>query len=360
MEIVITKEFLQDFFIGLDDTNIYHIDFKKFLTAQIKNINLVTNISDLEELEKLSEKNPLWELIIDRGLDNIDYKPNLINELQNHQLHQSGYPIKLFCVNIDKNACSSLTEKFGYEFLCFENIDERWKIYFSDREDYNLPIDSISNPRFDNWQKLQDFAHPINSIVIFDKYLFSELKQNGAQQWSTEDNLFQIFKNLIKDAENEIPLSVTIIIDHQHIKLAGVTNLGVQSNKLLFLKQKIESFFAQNYSKLKINISIIHYDKSKHSTEKEHGRGIYTNYYYIFIEQGINILNCSNSIINNSHVSFFFPLRYIYKNIALSKLRNFQTYIKDINNYVNSNPNPQDNRKNFICGNFDNRLIIDI
>ena len=167
MELVITKEFLDDFFILFDEGNKYHIDFKDFLIKKIKGVTIITDLKDASEWEIASEENPLWLYLLDIPMMRPEFVPTIENDISNTSFYSSStYPYKLFFISKDKNTCENLCNDFGFEYISVENLDEKWKNYYSQREDFNLPIDANSNPRFDNWSKLLDFKHPINSIII--------------------------------------------------------------------------------------------------------------------------------------------------------------------------------------------------
>jgi hypothetical protein len=354
MELIITKEFLDNFFILFDENNKYHLDLKNFLTTKIKGVTIITDLQDDTEWQKVSEENPLWENLLDIPMMVAEFLPTVENDISKMSFYSAyTYPYKLFFINKDKNTCDSLSKNFGFEYISIENLEDKWKTY-SQRDDLHLPIDNVSNPRFDNWAKLSHFKHPINSIVVFDKYLFNEMKNATIQQWSLNDNLMKIFENLFENKSNKLTLDLSIIILRDFISPPSTVPIPAGMNKLEYAHNRVLNFFNSNFPLINVNISIIHYDKHKHSSETEHGRGIYTNYFYIFIEQGINIFNCSGQIINNSHLSYFFPFRSPDKNIVMSKLNSFKTYLNDINSYLIANPSHQ---QNYIYGSGNNRLL---
>ncbi|TAH31053.1 MAG: hypothetical protein EAZ06_01110 [Cytophagales bacterium] len=356
MELVITKEFLDDFFISFDEENKYHVDFKEFLTTKIKGVTIITDLQDVTEWEQASEENPLWLYLLDIPMMTPEFVPTVETDIATPSFYSTyTYPYKLFFTSKDKNTCENLCKDYGFEYLSIENLEDKWKTYYSQRDDFHLPIDSISIPRFDNWAKLSDFKHPINSIIVFDKYLFAEKNTPTNQQWSVDDNLMKVFENLLNNQPNMLPLDLSIIIMKEHIKPVLAVPSGM--SKLEYAHKRVKDFFNLNFPRVNVNISIIHYDKQKHTSQKEHGRGVYTNYFYIFIEQGINIFNCSGQIINNSHISYFFPFRSANTNIVMSKLKNFKTYLNDIDSYLIANPSE---RGNYIYGSGNNRLVQEI
>lgn len=356
MELVITKEFLDDFFILFDEGNKYHIDFKDFLIKKIKGVTIITDLKDASEWEIASEENPLWLYLLDIPMMRPEFVPTIENDISNTSFYSSStYPYKLFFISKDKNTCENLCNDFGFEYISVENLDEKWKNYYSQREDFNLPIDANSNPRFDNWSKLLDFKHPINSIIIIDKYLFCEFKRGGTKQFSHSNNLFELLRQLLEDKDNKIDLQITIITVSKNINIDDPSQPSLHIDRMSFVKAKVADFLQTEFPLLTVDITIINYDKLIHSTVSEHDRGVYTNYFYFEIGTGLNIFDCSNRIINRSKISFYSPIRSADKNLTLSGLSSIKTYLNDVSYHLSINPTIS--RSMYICGSGCNRLV---
>lgn len=366
MELIITKGFLDNFFLSLNEGTKYHKDFQAFL-AGIKGVTIITDLQNNAEWEKASKDNPLWENLLDAGDTTIQFIPTVETDIFATWFYSTyTYPYKLFFISKDKNTCENLCKDYGYEYFSVENLEDKWKTYYSQRDDYNLPIDSISNPRFDNWAKLSDFKHPINSIVIIDNYLFCEFKQdkqgryldnngNAAKQFSHTDNILQIFKNLLANNASKIDLQILIITDSRNIDVDDTLQPSSRGGRMNYIRKKLSDFIHTEFPLLGFDITVVNYDKRIHTTESEHDRAIYTNYFYIKIIQGVNIFNCSGSIINRTEINFHNCLYNSNKNLARSGLVSIQTYLNDINNYLSANPTFDSNK--LICGSGKNRLL---
>lgn len=356
MELVITKEFLDDFFISFDEGNKYHIDFKEFLTTKIKGVTIITDLQDVMEWEMASRENPLWENLLDIPMMTPEFIPTIEADIATTSFYSTyTFPYKLFFTSKDKNTCENLCKDYGFEYLSIENLENKWKTYYSQRDDYNLPIDNISSPRFDNWAKLSDFKHPINSLVVIDNYLFCEFRQDGTKQFSHSDNLFAILKNLLSNNSNKLDLQLLVITDSRNINIDDALQPTSRDRRMNYIRNKLSDFIQSEFPLIRFDITIVNYDKRIHTTEREHDRGVYTNYFYFEIGTGLNILDCSGRLINRSKISFYLPIRSNDKNVALSGLNSIKTYLNDVNNHLSVNPTL--NRNKLICGSGNNRLV---
>ena len=122
-----------------------------------------------------------------------------------------------------------------------------------------------------------------------------------------------------------------------------------------YIREKMNDFLQAEFPSLRFDVTVVNYDKRKHSTESEHDRGVYTNYFYFEIGTGLNIINCAGELINRSKISFYLPLRSNDKNVVLSGLNSIKTYLNDLKNFLSNNPTY--NRNQFICGSGKNRLL---
>lgn len=356
MELVITKEFLNDFFISFDESNKYHVDLKEFLTTKIKGVTIITDLQDVTEWEQASEENPLWLYLLDIPMMTPEFIPTIETDIATPSFYSTyTHPYKLFLTSKDKNTCENLCKDYGFEYLSIENLEEKWQTYYSQRDDYNLPIDSISSPRFDNWAKLLDFKHPINSIVIIDKYLFCEFKQDGTKQFSHGDNLLAILRSLLSNNSNKLDFQLLIVTDSRNINIDDGLQPSSRDRRMNYIRNKLGDFIRTEFPLLRFDITVVNYDKRVHTTESEHDRGVYTNYFYFEIGTGLNILDCSGRLINRSKISFYLPLRSNDRNVALSGLNSIKTYLNDVNNHLSANPTF--NRNKLICGSGNNRLV---
>ncbi len=357
MQLVIENAFLEHFFVEYDMSNSTEFDFHHFLTVKARDFNLVTDFTDFDSLEMEVLENPIWETLIEK-LPLIVFEPNLQTEIAQDTFYNQDSIFKLFCTTKSDTECKDLEDKYGYTYLNINTLKNKWAVYQSDRDDNPMPIDTTSSPRFDNWMKLQTFKHPIRTMVIFDKYLFVNQVNQDINQ-----NLLELFKNLIPDVALNQPLEILFLVAKEvngsknidkNNRLSSITTTTTSNDRIILMGQHIESFFVTNYHDLTVKISIAHYDKADDpTTDKEHDRGIYTNYFFFEIGAGINLFDSSNALRNRSTFNAHFLLKLPGKNVAFSGLRSFRDYITNVLT-TNSNTSP-----NYFYNYSGNNLLLD-
>lgn len=325
MELIISKYFLEKFYDLQNSENEFFKDFELFLGKKIADFILITDFSEDEFVDFQMTFGGIYRQIEEKAIE-IKYLDSLETKLQDASFFNQGSSFKLFCLDKSNEFCDDLEQKYGYLFFNLENIINKWKTFYSQRDDDSIPIDTFSNPRFDDWQKLQNFHHPLNTIIIFDLYLFSE-----SNRIKTENNLFPMLKNILLNTQINKKLEICIFIKNKDIRLNGV-NFTDESfiTKVNSVKNKLIRFFSDNYANLDVNIFIVNYQKQQQPNENEHDRGIYTNYFFIPMGKGINIFDVDNNITSRSKIDFMFTLTKKGRNNTLSGLKNFKTYINSI------------------------------
>ena len=333
MQLVIEKNFLDDFFALVPrGETFWYQDFEYFLKKRAKGFVLSTDFSNKIELFAAFQDNPLWEYVSDNS-DNYTFDTALNDSIENSTFYARNSVFKLFCTTKTDVECKDLEEKYGYMYLNINTLKDEWALFQSDRDDASLPIDKTSNPRFDDWAKIGLFKHPIRSMVIFDKYLLvNQVNQDITQ------NLFKLFDSLLEDITLANPLEILLLvskeihsrtnIDKNNRILAGTISINDRIEKI---GQYIEAHFNSNYVNLRPKITIVHYDNAEDpTTDKEHDRGVYTNYFFFEIGAGINLFDSSNNLTKRSTLNTHFLLKLPGKAVGFSGLRSFRDYIDSV------------------------------
>jgi len=305
-EIIIDKSFLDKFVDIYDSENDLHTDFKSFL-KKVRDFDLIINYPNRDEFEEAVLTNPILELIIDTKPPEIKYRENLLEELFSLDFYDKTSPIKIFMVELSSEECSNLSEKFGFEYISTNNIGDRWKIYSSNRNDWKMKVtknETISDEiKFDSWNKLSKFCHPLHSIVILDRYILTN-KQN--QQ--VKDNLFPLLKTLTSFSCKDQTLNLTIITEKLYNSIEKV-HLDVMN-------------YIENELKLTCHLNIIKNEKSFNPRDFEdlHPRRIFTNYFTINPDNSFNFFKPGGKVNANTKLYF----EFIYSNYE------WQSYLQDI------------------------------
>ncbi|MEZ4885469.1 MAG: hypothetical protein R3E32_12125 [Chitinophagales bacterium] len=357
MELIITKAFLENYFLEYDAKSEYHIDWERFL-KRFKSFVLVTDMEELEnfdalspiELEDFISSTPFLSLFFD-NIHNIVFQKELSSQLQTNEFYQKGSIFKLFFTTIESNQCQELSEKFGYIYLNPNNLVYEWKLFYNAKEDTPIPItlDPKANPKFDSWEKIKLFQHPIRSMLIFDKYLLSD-KSTGP----IDKNLFPLLLNLLQDFPLFEELDLTILCELKFNKESE------RAEKTKTLNKRIQRFFRKNFVHLNVNVTLIHYDEGIRSrySEKEHDRGLYTNYFFIKVGAGFNVFDKYNKILNASDMDVLFLFSKTGRNVGFRGLRNFKQYINKLESLVTDNPSkaeyihPKDAKENKLLNDY--------
>lgn len=318
-EIIIDKSFLDKFITIYDSENELHTDFKSFL-KKVRDFDLIINLPNQDEFEKAISNNSLLEQLVDPSKPfEKKFKKDILTELVSIDFYKNSSPIKIFMVELSSEECSQLSEKFGFEYLSSSNISDRWRIYSSTREDYKMKVtkdqDFNSEIRFDSWNKLNNFNHPVHSIIIDDHYI---LTNNSNQQ--LKDNLYPLIKKLTKNCCKNRVLHLTIITE----KLYAPIDKVYEDLRFIFDKD-----LGLNY-----HFNIILHNKSMYPSNFEDlkWRRIYTNYFIIKSDKSFNFFKQNGSINQKSDIAFEFIFNK-YEWLSFKKdIVDIRRYISKVDN----------------------------
>ncbi|MDA3904960.1 MAG: hypothetical protein PF484_02680 [Bacteroidales bacterium] len=307
MELFLDKNFLNNFYVIYDDKNIYHEDICAFF-KRLRNYKLITNYSSFDELMfDAEESNPMIHYFIETKVPEIFFNQNLSKDVVKELFYYSGSPIKILFIEDD----NKLPELYGFKSISSSNIKEKWMPFYKGRNDDYNSIKTTKNKnleryeRFEKWEDFLNFAHPLHSIVISDRYILT----NNTNQ-KVENNLFPLLRNLINPSKNESHIDI-MIITHK-------INTNIEYNR-------VNSFIKDSLKLKNYHLSIVR-DSPAHKSE--HFRRIYTNYFSIHIENSLNIFKDNGSYIDkNNDITF----RFLFND---KNQRFFLKEAKDINNWL--------------------------
>lgn len=312
-EIIIDKSFLDKFITIYDPDNELHSDFKSFL-KKVRDFDLIINYPDQQEFEKAIINNPILDLITDTKSFERKFSENLLTDMYSIEFYDNSSPIKIFMVELSSEECSQLSQKFGYEYLSTYNMSDRWKTYSSTRNDWKMKVtqnNSIADElKFDSWEKLSKFCHPLHSILILDRYILA----NKTNQ-QIKDNLFPLLKELTRLSCKEYVLNLTIITEKLYTSIENV--------------HEVVKSFIENVLKLNCNLNIIINDRSFNPLDFEdlHPRRIFTNYFTINPDNSFNFFKSNKRVNANTKLYF----EFIFNNY---EWQSFKQDIGDIATYL--------------------------
>lgn len=286
LELFLDRAFVDTFHLAYKDNEEYADDFSRYFLKNLQRCKLLSNYTDLNELLEAARKNPLLELIIER-IPQVEFFPDFENRIDSLEFASKGSPIKLVLSGQRAEACSNRRNRQGLEHLCPENLHERWKVYYSRRTDINKKTTADpelpSEFRFDSWEQVQSFIHPLNAVIVVDFYLLKwDVEKNFTD--SLHNNIIPMLENLLAEASTDIPVNITFVSEFNDRPPVRQAERVKRTHELI--SEAIGRITAKPFS-----LNLIVHNKSEYPKDFQefHDRIIITNYFYINCGAGFNI-----------------------------------------------------------------------
>jgi len=301
LELFLDKEFANNYHLAFNDKKDEYVeDFQNDFIKKIQKLKLISNYLDKEDLMNQAKDNPLLELLIER-IPKLVFSGDLLNEINSKEFPDTGSPFKLILTGQKTEICDFRRKRFGLEYLTPANLSERWQLYYTRRSDINRKTTSDpaipDEQRFDSWDKIKSFVHPLNSIILIDKYL---LKWKTKKEFDKDikNNILPIFNNLLLGGANETPIEIMIVSEFEEPS---------QKDKVELSQITLETRIKENTMKI-IHLNILAYKKSSsNNITPIHDRVIITNYFYIESGAGFKIFDNNGfrvTIETNTEIKF--------------------------------------------------------
>lgn len=303
MEIAIDKGFLTSFFKHNSSDLRKHLfdDFVRFIKKLEPGFTLISDFSSLDEIKVAAQGNTLLELIIEK-VPKLVFLSDLNRRVREICFYEGKNCMKLFLLDCPTSDCEVLEMSYGYSFICGENFKSKWEPYYSDRDDTTLfitPKTSMNdNLRFDSWETLKKFGHPLNALLIVDNYILSDKNNQRIDQ-----NLKPLLLNLLPKQKTVLPIDITIISE--------VEPWNISFKEVL---QDLEEFLTDALPELYFNLNILKFDRTildklPDRRFNTHDRRIITNNFWIESGIGFNLMNNNGRLSkSNSIITFRFNL----------------------------------------------------
>ena len=339
--LVVQGEFIKDLFLSNNSSNDHINSLCKFLTKEFSAYNLICDFSNVNDYQEASLENPIWELMLDK-INEIKYVTNLDSMIKSDDLYNTIGEHNLFLTTCSSEECDNLMADRGYLYLCIENIELQWEIFNLCKNGYQFKVTSSTiipeSNRLNDWNKIEKFAVPFTSIIIFDKYI---LKNKALQK--IDDNLCPLLKRLLLRQPKKKSVQITILCD--------LEDRETLKEKHTLVMEALNKAGIKN-----VNLNIIKYDKSLKPIQCDsiHSRFILTNYLHISSTDSFNFFQPKGKINNDSDVIFKFNLPN--KNFCFfsKELNDVKSYLNGINN----NPNcPVEKHRELYFSTKDNYLF---
>ncbi len=263
-EIYLQFKFLVQFYQSKPDQNLLQLnqeqklwwDFHHFLSEN--NLEVCIDL-EYDRFKELSKEHPFliyFLNLFEQGKESISLDTLPFEQLEEDTFYEKGSFCKFFGLDTEQENCKQKQEKYGFLFFNYEMLYKTiQKFSIKALEDNNLRLLKFGTnteqgtPSLNSWADLKNYNHPINSLIICDRYLLNS-------EYGLTENLIPILKNLLNP-----DTTTDVLILGNAFKL----NLGTIRDKI-----------ATALSSLKVNISICKID-----LHDSHDRMIFTNYFHI-------------------------------------------------------------------------------
>jgi len=313
MELIIDSGFTKSLINNIDFESEHFSDFQRFL-SRTSNLKVITNHRTIEEFAEQIKSDPLLELLINHGPIDHTPDPDFPVNFVKREYYQKGSPFKLFLTTLDTDKCETLCENFGYDYVSTENFDVKWGLYSEERQDTKRKVTNNKKlsrqQRFDSWASLQEFSHPVSSILINDSYILIDQPNQ-----SIKDNLIKLLLELSQRAPKSIPLEIIIFSDPP---------------------AKFQVNFKQKHVKITAELDAILGKKNytlnliKYSS---HSRFILTNYFLIRCENSFNFFRNDGKLMSdNPRIEFLFVFSPKERSLILDDLHELKAKVAKLEN----------------------------
>jgi hypothetical protein len=178
------------------------------------------------------------------------------NEIQN--------PHSVFFIEFPTQDSEILEKKYGYFFINSQNFKTKWKL-LNPRTYQSFKIVSEKGT-LNNWESFKIIKHPVNAVLIDDRYVFAGDYQHNLQELLT--NLFE--KN---ETKSEILVVIGNAINNKE------TNIGEETELLKETKKIVKRLFAN--SNFSIAQLIENSNQKRTEIKLTHDRRVISNYFYL-------------------------------------------------------------------------------
>ncbi len=241
---------------------------------------------------------------------------------------------KIFFYELERDCCTLISSNLGYIVISSLNFNEIWKNFINTTivKHYNKEADKGNNlGLFNDWDDLNFIGNlPNNSIILADSYLFKNTEHDIALckhnliplLWSIAPKGYKGFLNIVivfSDAPFE---TKNMHRSHLYEFLGLIHNEIVCHFENEGYEAKLQLFFINDLT------------KSHRMKKKFHSRFIYTNYYWINFEFGINLFKYQNDkrkyeriIRQNGFLQITHTLMGENKDLHQTNIDNLKEYI---------------------------------
>ena len=256
-------------------------------------------INDLEVDYELFSKNLFYRILA--NLPN--YKRITLSKYSSDLEEENDNCFKFYFLN-EKDSANEIRKKYGYYACCSGELNIIWKKFYSRRANEDLKRyigNETTKYQFNSWEDLNEFALPINTIVISDPYLFESIE-------SFSFNFCGLLKNIGIEPLTKRTIDIIIMTSDKIFKkdkeLEG-QNSDERIERAFLESKKIICFFLNKDQFNLTLIKLVKLDKTKNSNPKiPHFRACITNTTFINPHHSFTIFGQDNQVRKNEYIEF--------------------------------------------------------
>jgi len=307
---VLQKGILDELYIREDEFK----NFLEFIKKYFRDYTLITDFNNEREFILFSEENPLLELLLDK-FNQIQFVSDLSNILENKDLLKLSSKRTIVLSMLSDKICNDYLSSHGILFFNLSLL-KNWELYSDIILSKSLKVtkDNAIPPkmRFVSFKCISRFFKHCDSIVLFDKYVFS----NKSNQLLI-NNLYVFIESILE--LNEI-IDIMIISE---FKGNDITKQYYELKK--YLDQK-------GYSKY--NLNLVHHCKAFYPRNFEglHSRFILSNYIHVRSNDSFNFFKENGDFNNLADIDIKFSLTRDNSHSYFKDLQAIREYISRVKN----------------------------
>ncbi|WP_281613490.1 hypothetical protein [Flammeovirga sp. SubArs3] len=267
------------------------MDFYSFINKQA---DLRLDV-DPTELSMMSKTNPYIKKMLksaSSGGSSLRCEKDAFDNLE--EVSNNSMPQTMFFLDKSNSECEELENQLGLITLNANRIRQKGGFMFN-WSLYNVTKDRGAVKRFENWNQLERFRHPHNSMVIIDNYLLKDLGE-------MDENLIPMLNSLLPEKLESKVYQLTLI---------GVELRDKPASMKKYLEWELKNKLKRPYE---IEVCVV-----KTESNKNHDRNIFTN--YLWIHSGHSFTYMRRQQVSKNTNLMLFPIFYQQKD--------FQSYYQE-------------------------------
>ncbi|WP_127844564.1 hypothetical protein [Psychroflexus aestuariivivens] len=322
-QLIVESEFLDNLFLT-QETNDVRSDLYHFITQDFSDYHLICDFEGEIDFQVAMEENPIWEIMLDK-FNTIEYQSSL--KIDKICRDTNKFSHSLFFLDRDSSTTNNFTEKYGFIFLNNKDIEKRWAKFAETRKGVHFKVTKSKlipdDQKLDCWSKLDKYCSPLNSLIIFDKYIL-----NDSSNQKMSKNLLPFLKMLLSNKKTIQPIDITIITELKR-------NCNIKERHSV-----IERYLKNcGINSFNLNIAIHYKGFYPKSLEGIHSRFILTNYFHFKCDASFNFFKNNGSINNDADMRINFILSENNEFFFKKELHDIKQYLDKIKN--DSHPSPE-------------------